>query len=119
MYEPSRHIIDFSIAGFQYWDGVEALPHLTLGCALSLKAEPDNPFDPQAVAVYYGETKLGFVPRAKNDAVFSLVYFGYEGALETKVIMMDPTAHPSRQIRVAVKLKDARTNACGHPVRTS
>lgn len=62
MYEPSRVLLSFHIAGFQYADGALVLGDLKVGNKLSLCAERDNPHDPEAVAIYYGKTKLGYVP---------------------------------------------------------
>ncbi len=33
---------------------------------LTLRREPDNPHDANAIEVFWGETKLGYVPRAEN-----------------------------------------------------
>ena len=62
MYEPSRVLLSFHIAGFQYTDGALVLGDLKAGDKLTLCAERDNPHDPEAVAIYYGKTKLGYVP---------------------------------------------------------
>lgn len=62
MYEPSRVLLSFHIAGFQYADGALVLGDLKVGDKLTLCAERDNPHDPEAVAIYYGNTKLGYVP---------------------------------------------------------
>ena len=52
MYEPSKIMQSFFIAGFQYHDGALALKKLKPGKKLELIAEPDNPHDPAAVAIY-------------------------------------------------------------------
>lgn len=59
MYEPSRVLLSFHIAGFQYADGALVLGDLKAGDKLTLCTERDNPHDPEAVAIYYGKTKLG------------------------------------------------------------
>jgi hypothetical protein len=42
---------------------VGALPR---GLRVRLQREPDNEFDGNAIAVYYGTTHLGFLPRIHN-----------------------------------------------------
>ena len=37
------------------------------GKRLKLRSEPDNPYDPNAVSVWCGGTKIGFVPRVRNQ----------------------------------------------------
>lgn len=66
MCEPSRLILSFFIAGFQYYDGALVLSRLKSGeSGLALVPEPDNPHDPDAVAIYFGSHKMGFVPGAR------------------------------------------------------
>lgn len=59
-YEPSKALTSFHIHGFQHWDGALVLDQLKPGIVLELVVEPDNPYDPQAVALYLGgnETRL-------------------------------------------------------------
>ena len=45
MYEPSRVLLSFHIAGFQYADGALVLGDLKAGDKLTLCAERDNPHD--------------------------------------------------------------------------
>ena len=40
MYEPSRHVTSFNIAGFQHWDGATVLSELAPGMVLALDPEP-------------------------------------------------------------------------------
>ena len=44
-----------SVAGFQYHDGETVWPRLSEGDSLRLLREPGNPYDGQAVAVYWGD----------------------------------------------------------------
>lgn len=40
--ENKRHLANFHIAGFGYWDGAEAFEQLKIGTLLELRREPDN-----------------------------------------------------------------------------
>ena len=73
MYERSRNLLDCHIAGFTYYEGLDVIGELKLGTPVTLKSEPDNPYDPGAVAIYYGETKLGYIPKYKNSYVSNLL----------------------------------------------
>ena len=57
------------LAGFQYYQGKELWEQMKVGDALSLIREPDNAHDPQAVRVEWNGHKLGYVPRAENEAL--------------------------------------------------
>lgn len=109
MYERSRHLIDCHIAGFAYYDGLEVIDQLTLGATVALCSEPDNPYDPDAIAVYFGKTKLGYVTQAKNSDLSQLLYFGYGDILEARISARNLEMHPERQFRITVRLKDHRT----------
>ncbi|WP_229056301.1 HIRAN domain-containing protein [Collinsella sp. D33t1_170424_A12] len=51
MYEPSRNIMNFYVAGFQYHEGALVLSQLKPGDELTLEAQPDNPHDADAIAI--------------------------------------------------------------------
>jgi hypothetical protein len=61
-----RHYINFDIAGFSYWEECLVFNELKIGTELTFMREEDNKFDSYAVAIYYGESKLGFIPRNTN-----------------------------------------------------
>lgn len=107
-YEPSRLLVDFHIAGFAYYDGLAVIQKLTVGKTVQLVAEPDNPYDAQAVAIYYKDYKLGYVPKNHTDWLSKLLYFGYQDAFEAHIQTTNLENHPERQFRVAVQLKDHR-----------
>ena len=108
-FEPSRHIEDFHLAAFAYYDGLEVIDDLKPGTAVALIAEPSNPYDSEAVAIYYSGKKLGYVPATKNSLISKLLYFGYHDILEAHIQMSNTENHPDRQFRVVVKLKDRRS----------
>ncbi|WP_350455184.1 HIRAN domain-containing protein [Slackia heliotrinireducens] len=107
MYKPSRHINSFYVAGFQYWDGALVLDKLKSGKKLKLVAEFDNPYDSNAVALYYKKTKIGFVPRDMNWEIASMLRFGHNDVFEARIQQVDPQAEPKRQVRVAILVTDA------------
>ncbi|WP_343031819.1 HIRAN domain-containing protein [Secundilactobacillus folii] len=107
-YEINRHFLDFHIAGFGYADGLDVIDNLTLGQPVQLVLEPDNPYDPQAIAIYFKDVKLGYVPRYQNDLLSKLLFYGYGELLEARIQMADLQAEPKQQFRVAVRIKDGR-----------
>jgi hypothetical protein len=108
MYERSRNLFDCHIAGFTYYDGLEVIEQLTLGAIVTLVSESDNPYDPDAVAVYFGGTKLGYIPRAKNSSASQLLYFGYGDILEARISSRNLEQNPESQFRITIKLRDNR-----------
>ena len=108
MYERSRHLLDCHLAGFTYYDGLDVIESLKLGTPVTLISEPENPHDADAVAIYFRETKLGYIPQAKNSFISNLLYFGYGDILEAKITCHNPEANAENQFRISVKIKDNR-----------
>ena len=103
MFEHSKSFADFHIAGFKHWDGIFMLSGLKVGQKLELRPEFDNPMDPNAVAIYFEETKLGYIP-----LIAQLIYFGHGDIFEAFVLGVDPEAEPWKQVRVGVRVRDVR-----------
>lgn len=99
-----RHFADFHLAGFTYYDGVVVFEKLKVGTKLRLVREPDNKFDPYAVAIYYEDSKLGFVPRNENHTLSLFLEMGYEDLFETYINRVSSEANPEAQIGVNVFL---------------
>lgn len=57
------------LAGFRYAEASQVWSELRLGDPLDLVREPDNPHDRNAVRVDWRGRKLGYVPRAENEAL--------------------------------------------------
>lgn len=103
--EIRRHFATFYVAGFTYYEGMDCFSELQIGTSLSFQPEQDNPYDPCAVAIYYKERKIGFVPKDYNSFISQLLLLGYSQLFEVKVNQIDGTEHPEQQVRVSVKLR--------------
>lgn len=68
---------DFSIMGTTFQPGAwQFVQRLRPNIPLTLKREPMNKYDTNAVAVYYGAKKLGFVPRGLAKDIAPLLDAG-------------------------------------------
>ena len=101
-----RHFATFHIAGFTYYNGVDVFENLKIGTELALHAEPENRFDPLAIAIYYKKEKLGFVPRENNELICKFLNLGYTDLFEVKINQVTPETYPEKQIRVVVRIKE-------------
>ena len=108
MYEPSRDIMSFCIAGFSHHDGYLVFNDLKVGTKLQLELEPDNPYDANAVAISFQGIKLGYVPAKMNGTLHQLMYFGHADIFECFVTQVDPETHPESQVRVRIDIVDGR-----------
>lgn len=105
-----RHFINFDIAGFTYWDGTLAFQELIIGTKLQLRREEDNKFAPYAVAIYYKDYKLGFIPRDKNKEISKLCEQGYTGIFDARINRISQDEHPENQIGVIIYIKKCNDN---------
>ena len=108
MYEPSKHVCTFHIAGFQHYDGALALDQLKVGTALDMAPERDNPHDPNAIELRFAGTKLGYIPRSENEILAVMAFYGHADVFEARVLQVDPEAAPWEQVRVGIYVTDAR-----------
>lgn len=108
MYEPSRNLMSFHIAGFKNYEGAMVLADLKPGMELQLVAEPDNPFDSEAITVMFGAVKLGYIPANMNSMLAVMFHYGHADAFECRVLQVAPEKDPWEQVRAAVFVRDAR-----------
>lgn len=99
-----EHLAHFTIAGFTYYEGAMVFRNLKVGKALELRLEADNTFDARAVAIYYKESKLGYVPRSENRIIYKLLKIGLIGHLRATIQKIDSREHPESQVMIVVHL---------------
>ena len=108
MYEPSRNLFSFHIAGFQHHDGALVLGELKAGDTLELVPERDNPYDAEAIAVKFRGTMLGYVPADSVGPLSTLFFYGHGAAFECRALQVAPERSPWHQVRAAGFVRDAR-----------
>ena len=88
------------LAGFRYHEAPAAFPAMRAGDELTLTREPDNPHDPSAVRVEWQGRLLGYVPRARNDAIAWAMDRGE--ALTARVSRLQPHRNPRLRIEFEI-----------------
>ena len=58
------------------------------------------------MAIYFQDDKLSFVPRSQNEVIRKLLNLGYTDLFEVKISQIVPEAHPEKQVRVVVRIKE-------------
>ncbi len=94
--EPARQKIRLAvtfIAGFQHYDGPDAQSLLETGMPLQLNREPHNQHDKNAVEVWTGDAKLGYIPRSDNKTIARIMDKGV--GVEALVLELEPSAFPN------------------------
>ena len=103
--EQRKHFLHCNLAGFTYWEGCIAFEKLKVGTKLDLVREEFNRHDPDAVAIYFRDMKLGFIPRHLNEVIAQFMDMGHEDIFEVRVCRLCKDAHPEHQIHSNVYIK--------------
>ena len=88
------------LAGFRYYAGEELWQEMKAGDVLTLTRELDNPHDANAVRIEWRGHKLGYLPRAQNQAVAVEMDRGVQ--VEARIARLAPHRNPWRRIHVEV-----------------
>ena len=106
--DPSTYKIlyKFGIAGVQHHHIKDVLATLKEGDYLSLRAEPTNKFDPNAIRIEYTNLRdqddmLGYVPKKISAEVSAKLSLGK--VLDCVLIKLDKTAKPWEMTEVEIR----------------
>lgn len=88
------------VNGLTYYRYGEVANHLTNGVELELRRQKDNPHDSKAVAVFYQEKQVGWVPKAYNEPVARLMDQGNN--LRTFVVDHSVNSDYTRRLKVDI-----------------
>jgi hypothetical protein len=76
---------DITVAGTGYCDEIDTVfKELKPDCILRLQRDPKNQYDELAVGVYYGDTRIGWVPRKQNMVLAHLMDAGKNCCMRVK-----------------------------------
>ncbi len=90
------------LAGFQYHRAAAIWPFLRVDEPLILRREPSNPHDRHAVAVWFKNEHLGYIPRRENRTLAMLMDQGQR--LEARIVRLLDEQNPWRKIRIRVEM---------------
>jgi hypothetical protein len=83
-------------ATFRPTEAKEIVRGLHIGDKVQLQADPTNEYDSTAVAVYYDDVHIGFIPRDSNSALFAVLMDGAE--ISAEIIAFENTLKPVLEI---------------------
>ena len=90
------------LAGFRYYEGKQLWSEMKVGDALRLVREPGNSYDPNAVRVEWQGHKLGYVPRADNEALARFMDRGSKA--EARITRLKKSRNPWQRMEFEVYL---------------
>lgn len=91
---------------FEYHHGPRLWPQLQSGAALTLRREADHPNDARAVAVYWRDFKLGYVPQNENAVLAQLLDRG--AALQAQISSLEDVHNQRHKLHFIVRLEVSR-----------
>lgn len=97
------HLTHFHIAGFSYYEGPIVFDNLKIGTQLIMKREADNRYDQHAIALYFEDTKLGFIPQGQNEILAKLMDAGF-AQFEVFINRVQKKEHPEEQVSAVLYL---------------
>lgn len=94
----SEVLLTTFVAGWSWHDGFNIINLLKPGKKLRLIREADNKHDYNAVAVYFSNTKIGYIPKKDNSKIAKLMDEG-EGSTMA-VYILDVYQEEQKQLSI-------------------
>lgn len=70
-------LLDIVVAGTTHCEDIEYVyPYLEKGTVLKMQRKPNNQYDKNAIALYFDDTRIGYVPRELNLIISRLMDAG-------------------------------------------
>lgn len=67
------YLLQTFVAGFRHYKGMELLSEMEVNDFIELRREPTNEYDEFAIALYWQQEKIGFVPADYNETIARLL----------------------------------------------
>ncbi len=91
----------FYVRGFSYYEGPKIIEKINKSGMLELRREPENEFDRKAIALYFENLKIGYVPRESNKTI-SILMDTELLEFHTEITEIDAENDDWEKIRVAI-----------------
>jgi hypothetical protein len=97
------YLLQSFIRGFQYCDGPSLINQMKEGDMLELVREPNNDYDPCAIALHWNNHKLGFVPAEDNEMLSKLLDIGIPEFI-AEITFLQKEAAAWENVRIAISV---------------
>lgn len=111
MYKKSSEYVSFSVAGYSHHEGWKVAEAIKPGTKLDIVPEFDNPYDPNALALYIGGSEgiqIGYVPRRFNHDLALMFFYGHGDDFECHITQVNPTEDLEDMVHAIITVTDAR-----------
>ncbi len=108
------YLLQCFVAGFRHYKGMELLREMEVNDFLELRREPENEYDAFAIALYWQQEKIGFVPADFNETIARLLDASALPLLAT-ITHLKREVKPWENVEVAVYfLQEEKENLPAH-----
>ena len=101
-----KYFMNTRVAGVQYGEILFCRDDVKAGRELKMVREENNKHDPEAIALYFGEFKIGYIPSAENEVLAKFLDQGWGDIFEVYVDRFEDDKHPERQIGITIFIKE-------------
>ncbi len=100
---PERvEMYDAFVRGLVFAEGRHYVSRMKAGEPLTMKREPKNPYDSTAIALYYDNIKIGYVPAEDNYILSNMLDAGH-GRFFAQIKEVFPSAPYYEQVHFCIK----------------
>lgn len=96
--------LNCNLAGFGHTEGYLVLDQMKPGDKLMMVHEDENKYDHDAVALFYGDLHVGYIPRPLNTQLAMFLDYGHGDIFECVITSVDKDAHPNQQLQIRINL---------------
>lgn len=98
------------VRGFSYYEGPNIINDINKSGTLEMVREPENEFDKRAIALYFNQQKIGYLPRESNKTLSILMDTDLL-EFHAEITHIEADASDWEKIRIAVyALKEIKNN---------
>lgn len=95
------YLLQSFVRGFRFYEGPKIINEINKSGLLELVREPDNQYDPCAIALHFNGKKIGFLPMESNE-MLSILMDAELIALQAEITYIETQAADWEKIHIAV-----------------
>lgn len=95
------YLLQCFVRGFRYYNGPKIISEINKSGLLELVREPENKYDNNAIALYFNNQKIGFIPMESNE-ILSVLIDADLLKVQAEITHIEPQAADWEKIHVAI-----------------
>jgi hypothetical protein len=96
-----QQLLQCFVAGFRYYNGPQLLNKMEIGDTIKLVREPNNKYDNKAIALYFQNNKIGFIPQMDNQVICNMMDANLL-ELQAEISYVNPKKDTWEQVEIIV-----------------